>query len=109
MKMTMTEAEALGRIKMGVNVDIKRSDGKILLIDNHLDLQKIQRKKSRNIFDVFDFIYVFMYFDMDRKFSIFNLNKQIHYLSINSYWIIQNLLSRILSNCANIFIKDFDS
>ena len=28
MKMTMTEAEALGRIKMGVNVDIKRSDGK---------------------------------------------------------------------------------
>lgn len=24
----MTEAEALGRIKMGVNVDIKRSDGK---------------------------------------------------------------------------------
>jgi len=29
MKMTMTEAEALGRIKMGVNVDIKRSDGRI--------------------------------------------------------------------------------
>ena len=56
MKMTMTEAEALGRIKMGVNVDIKRSDGKILLIDNHLDLQKnYQEKKSRNIFDVFDY------------------------------------------------------
>ena len=45
MKMTMTEAEALGRIKMGVNVDIKRSDGKILLIDNHLDLQEIKKKK----------------------------------------------------------------
>lgn len=29
MKMTMTETEALGRIKMGVNVDIKRSDGRI--------------------------------------------------------------------------------
>ena len=28
MKMTMTEDEILGRIKMGVNVDIKRSDGK---------------------------------------------------------------------------------
>ena len=44
MKMTMTEAEALGRIKMGVNVDIKRSDGKILLIDNHLNLQKKIKK-----------------------------------------------------------------
>jgi len=29
MKMTMTEDEILGRIKMGVNVDIKRSDGRI--------------------------------------------------------------------------------
>ena len=29
MKMTMTEDEILGRIKMGVNVDIKRSDGKL--------------------------------------------------------------------------------
>jgi hypothetical protein len=28
MKMTMSEDEILGRIKMGVNVDIKRSDGK---------------------------------------------------------------------------------
>ena len=65
MKMTMTEAEALGRIKMGVNVDIKRSDGKILLIDNHLDLQKIKEKKSSNTFDVFNFIYVFMYFNID--------------------------------------------
>ena len=45
MKMTMTEAEALGRIKMGVNVDIKRSDGKILLIDNHLDLQQNKIEK----------------------------------------------------------------
>ena len=34
MKMTMTEAEALGRIKMGVNVDIKRSDGKRYKIYN---------------------------------------------------------------------------
>ena len=30
MKMTMTEDEILGRIKMGVNVDIKRSDGKLI-------------------------------------------------------------------------------
>jgi len=29
MKMTMSEDEILGRIKMGVNVDIKRSDGRI--------------------------------------------------------------------------------
>ena len=36
MKMTMTEAEALGRIKMGVNVDIKRSDGKIILYKFHI-------------------------------------------------------------------------
>ena len=38
MKMTMTEAEALGRIKMGVNVDIKRSDGKNLKHNNHLNI-----------------------------------------------------------------------
>ena len=35
MKMTMTEAEALGRIKMGVNVDIKRSDGKHFKFTNY--------------------------------------------------------------------------
>ena len=35
MKMTMTEAEALGRIKMGVNVDIKRSDGKHFKFANY--------------------------------------------------------------------------
>ena len=35
MKMTMTEAEALGRIKMGVNVDIKRSDGKHFKLANY--------------------------------------------------------------------------
>ena len=29
MKMTMSEDEILGRIKMGVNVEIKRSDGRI--------------------------------------------------------------------------------
>ena len=29
MKMTMTEDEILSRIKMGVNVDIKRSDGRV--------------------------------------------------------------------------------
>ena len=36
MKMTMTEDEILGRIKMGVNVDIKRSDGKCLF-DSYID------------------------------------------------------------------------
>ena len=50
MKMTMTEAEALGRIKMGVNVDIKRSDGKHFkfanyknhLIFNHFVIKRIK-------------------------------------------------------------------
>ena len=59
MKMTMTEAEALGRIKMGVNVDIKRSDGKILLIDNHLNLQK-KIIKTKNVLECNQFVPTFM-------------------------------------------------
>ena len=46
MKMTMTEAEALGRIKMGVNVDIKRSDGKNLKHDYHLNIFLFLSKKK---------------------------------------------------------------
>ena len=45
MKMTMTEAEALGRIKMGVNVDIKRSDGKRFNINPHFSSLKINLGK----------------------------------------------------------------
>jgi hypothetical protein len=32
--MTMNDDEVFGRIKMGVNVDIKRSDGKLIAILN---------------------------------------------------------------------------
>ena len=46
MKMTMTEAEALGRIKMGVNVDIKRSDGKIFEIPNFRNTSFFSRENG---------------------------------------------------------------
>ena len=37
MSTTMLDDEALGRIKMGVNVDIKRSDGKFILYLSHFN------------------------------------------------------------------------
>ena len=58
MKMTMTEAEALGRIKMGVNVDIKRSDGKKFKQHNPINIvYTFQRKCFLSIFIfIFDFL-----------------------------------------------------
>ena len=51
MKMTMTEDEILGRIKMGVNVDIKRSDGKCLF-DSYIDFIGFTTTPTRHQFKI---------------------------------------------------------